>query len=479
MNGFLRCPEKKLSIHAEVLKTKLARALKHLMQSLAKTGKNEQACAIRQRARLILILKILEFCEGVHMGFVDYIRREFSFMTGNYRILIISWIMMDLASEMPAPNFQYYVQEVLGGSGLALGLIGLTNFLAMAAVAFPGGYLADRYGRRWLISTMTFGMATSFLFFAFAPTWHFILLGMAINSLCLIYQPALFAMIQDSLPRERRGMGSSIIQLIHSTFNTPGPMIAGLLLLQFGLEWSMRIIYLIMTGLYLAAAVWRLQLKETMENREPIRFRYFFSSYPKAIKESFGMWKTLPRSMFWLMVSQILIMFGFSLFSVINAIYARDVLGIPKSQWWLVFIPLTITMIVASIPVGKAIDKIGRKIPLILGLFAFDAGLILFIAGNLLIVTIAMILFGLGQLLFMAALTALSADLVEQEYRGKLNGFINFMSYVAMGLGMLLGNYLYITFIPQLPFYTAMAITIPTFITTIFLVHEPQKRDRK
>jgi MFS family permease len=286
-------------------------------------------------------------------------------------------------------------------------------------------------------------------------------------------------MIQDSLPPERRGMGSSIIQLIHSTFNTPGPMIAGLLLLQFGLEWSMRIIYLIMTGLYLSAAIWRLRLTETMKNTEPIRFRYFVLSYPRAIKESFGMWKTLSRSMLWLMISQILVMFGFSLFSVINAIYARDVLGIPKSQWWLVFIPLTITMVVAAIPIGKAIDKIGRKIPLVLGLFSFNAGLILFTVGNLLIVTIAMILFGLGQLLFMAALTALSTDLVQQEYRGKLNGFINFMSYVAMGFGMLLGNYLYITFIPQLPVYMAMAITIPAFITIAFLVHEPKKGDRK
>jgi len=79
----------------------------------------------------------------------------------------------------------------------------------------------------------------------------------------------------------------------------------------------------------------------------------------------------------------------------------------------------------------------------------------------------------------MAALTALSTDLVQQEYRGKLNGFINFISYVAMGLGMLLGNYLYITLIPQLPFYTTIAITIPAFITITFLVHEPKKTDRK
>jgi MFS family permease len=165
-----------------------------------------------------------------------------------------------------------------------------------------------------------------------------------------------------------------------------------------------------------------------------------------------------------------------SVFNVINAIYARDVLGIPQEQWWLVFIPLTITMIVASIPIGKAIDRFGRRIPLILGVVVFDAGLALFLGGDLFIVATAMILFGLGQLLFLAAITALSADLVSREYRGKVNGFINFMSYVFMGSGMLLGNYLYIAFIPQLPFYTAMAITIPVFIILLFLVREPAKR---
>jgi MFS family permease len=216
------------------------------------------------------------------MTFADKVRREFSFITGNYRVLIISWIIMDFAMEMPSPNFQYYVQA-LGGTGIALGIIGFANFLGLAVVAFPGGYLADKYGRRQLITTMTFGMAASFLFFAFATSWHFILIGTIINSLCLIYQPALFAIIQDSLPTERRGMGESITQLIHGAFNTPGPVVAGFLLLEFGLVTSMRIIYLFMTVLFLIAAVWRLRLTETMSNREPIRLRYFVSSYPKAV----------------------------------------------------------------------------------------------------------------------------------------------------------------------------------------------------
>jgi MFS family permease len=409
------------------------------------------------------------------MGFIDVLRREFSFITGNYQILVVSWMIMDLAMEMPAPNFQYYVQA-LGGTGVALGIIGLANFLAMAVVAFPGGYLADKYGRRWLITTMTFAMALSFLFFALAPTWHFVLLGSIVSSLCLIYQPALFAMVQDSLPPERRGMGSSIIQLIHGTFNTPGPIIAGFLLLQFGLVPSMRIIYLIMTVLFLTAAVWRLRLKETITNGDPMRFSYFISSYPKAVKESFNVWKVVPRTVWWLFIIRTLVMFGMSTTNVINALYARDVLGIPEEQWWIVFIPLLVTMIVASIPIGKTVDRVGRKIPLVLGLSVLGAATMIFVSGTLLTLMISMALFGIAHMLFMSAATALSADLVHPVNRGKVVGFRNFVGYIMMGLGMLVGNYLYVNSIPQAPFYVNLALIGPAFLIVLFLVHEPEKR---
>lgn len=408
--------------------------------------------------------------------FKEFLRREFSFITGNYRILVVSWMIMDLAMEMPQPNFQYYVNDILHGPPVALGLIGLANFVAMAAVAFPGGYLADKYGRRWLITTMTFAMALSYLFFAFAPTWHFILIGSVVGSLCLIYQPALFAMVQDSLPPERRGMGSSIIQLIHGTFNTPGPIIAGFLLLQFGLEWSMRIIYLTMTVLFVIAAVWRLRLRETMTNGEPIRFSYFISSYPRAVKESFAVWKEVPRTVLWLFSVRILVMSGMALTNVINALYANQVLGIPKEQWWLVFIPLLLTMIAASLPIGKLVDKVGRKIPIVLGLGVLGVGTVIFAFGNFVTVMISMCLFGFAQMSIMSGVMALSTDLIQPVNRGKVVGFNNFFGYIIMGVSMLLGGYLYENSIPQSPFIINLAVTFVALLVVLFLVHEPKKR---
>ena len=411
------------------------------------------------------------------MALVKRFKEEFSFFKGNYAVLVLSWVLMDFASEMPTPNYQYYVQA-LGGTGIALGLIGFCGFIALAAVQFPGGYLADRYGRRWLVSTMTFALALCFLFYALAPTWHFILVGAVILNLCLIYQPALWAMISDSLPPERRGMGFSLIMLINSVTTTPGPVIAGILLWMFGLIPSMRIVYLIMTVLYLSAAVMRLRLKETVTSGDPIRIQEFASSYPKAIRESWGAWKVVPRSMFWLFVAQTITQFGVAGVQVIVALYARDVLLIPESIWWIVFVPLFLSMLVVSIPIGKLIDKAGRKVPLLLSAVLQVPTVLLFIYGDFTRVLVSMSLLGVTILLGMSAGSAMQTDLVAQENRGKIIGFTNFVGYVATAIGMLLGNWLYVSVSPQLPFFLLLALSVPQFMILLLLVSEPGKREQ-
>jgi MFS family permease len=414
-----------------------------------------------------------------------FLRREFSFIGGNYLILVVSWIIMDIGWEMPAPYFQQYV-DALGGNvfPLALGIIGFANFFVMALVAVPGGFLADKFGRRWLIRTMTFGIALSFLFFVLAPfwsftaAWHLILVGTIVQSFCLIYQPALFAMVQDSLPPGRRGVGSSLIEMIHGTFNTPGPAIGGLLVLSFGLIAGMQSVYLVLTGLFFAAAVWRTRLTEIVACEEKIRFRYFISSYPQAIKESLGVWKLVPRSVFWLLLVEVLAMFATALTNVINALYARDVLGIPQDQWFLVYIPMLITLVLASYPIGKLVDKVGMRLPLALGPCTLVASLLLFINGNLFTVMGSLALMGLTNMLIMSSGMALSACLVEPHNRGKIRGGLNFIGYLFTGVGMLLGNFLYVL-TPQLPFYLTMAIAIPMIVVVILRIPEPTEEERR
>ncbi len=69
--------------------------------------------------------------EGMNMTFLGSLRQEFSFIRGNYAVLITSWIMIDFAMELPATYYGLYVLG-LGASETILGVIGLSQFLALA-----------------------------------------------------------------------------------------------------------------------------------------------------------------------------------------------------------------------------------------------------------------------------------------------------------------------------------------------------------
>jgi DHA1 family multidrug resistance protein B-like MFS transporter len=408
---------------------------------------------------------------------MDRLKNEFSFIKGNYAILVTSWILIDFAMELPATYYALYVLE-LGATETILGMIGLFSFLALASMQFPGGYLADKFGRKWLISSMTFGVALCYIFYAIAPSWHFILIGAVLMSLFnSTYQPALMAMIADSLPSERRGMGFGIIMLITSASTTPGPVVAGILH-QFGLVEGMRIGYGIVVALFLIAAFLRLlRLKETMTNTQKPSLGELLQSYPTALKESFGVWRNVPRSMFYLFLSFAIVAFGISTVQLYFVVYAVDELLIDEAMWPFILTALFVTMIVLSIPIGKIVDKTNRKIPILVAYIVFGLSMWLFVNGDLLKLFVSLVLLGVGQVMMNSAFSALQADLTPKDQRGKVNGFTNFANYILMALGSLTGGILYEHVSPQLPFFIAIVLIVPSFVLTLVMVREPERRE--
>ena len=412
------------------------------------------------------------------MPFVDSVKKEFSFIKGNYAVLVVSWILIDFAMELPATYYSLYVLK-LGATETILGMIGLFSFLALASMQFPGGYLADKFGRKWIITTMTFGVGLSFIFYAIAPSWHFILIGAVIMSLFnSTYQPALMAMISDSVPSERRGMGFGLVMLITSASTTPGPFVAGLLYNQFGLIQGMRIGYGIVVALFLTAAVLRvLRLEETLTNARKPSLIELLQSYPTALKESFNVWKTIPSSMFYLFLSLVIVTFGFATVQLYLVIYAVEELLIGEAIWPLILTALFVTMIVLAIPMGKIVDKFNRKLPLLAAYVIFGASMWLFVNGDMLKLFASLVLVGVGQVMMNSAFSALQADLTPKAQRGKVNGFTNFVNFLLMAFGSLLGGLLYEHVSPQLPFFIATVSVLPSFILTFALVHEPEKKE--
>ncbi|UCB60133.1 MAG: MFS transporter [Candidatus Bathyarchaeota archaeon] len=431
------------------------------------------------------------------MKFLENLQDQFSFIRGNYLILIISWILMDFAGELPGTYYPDYVIQ-LGGSATIIGLISLVSMLCLASVQFPGGYFADKYGRRWLVSTLTFGVALSYVFYAAAPSWHLILIGAAIQNLCLLYQPALMAMMADSLPPEKRGMGFSILNLIMSVATTPAPIVALFLVSTYGSNIGMRIAYAIVTIFFIVAAIIRLKLTESMKGTDKITLNDMLHSYPESLKQGIKVWKTVPRSTLSLFFSTILTRASFAMVMGLFLVYSFYVLqigGAPQPHiyspetdpallnarplWGYVMIILFLSMIIASIPVGRLLDKAGRKLPIVMSVLLTFPSILLFIYGNYSTLFVVMPLIGLAQLLGFSAYQALFADLVPQAQRGKVTGSMHFFTYVFMAIGGLAGGLLYDTVSPQTPFLVMLILNIPSVLIAIFYIKEPKPEERE
>jgi len=391
-------------------------------------------------------------------------------------VLTITLIIIISAAAIPSTYYPKYV-EGLGGTPFIVGVIGFASYATLVLVQFPGGYLADKYGRRWLIVTMTFGTAVAYVLYAAAPTWHFILVAAVLQSLCLIYQPALLALIADSMPPEKRGMGFSIFNLVHSV-SVLSPIIAGFLSIRYGLIFGMRIAYLIVAVSFLIGAVLRMRLRETLGNRtERMPLGESFRAFPDSVNKSLRALKTASRSMLFLFASFAIYNFAWFACSLNLIFYATEVLHITDFEWAVLMMWFSAVGILSALPCGKIVDKFGRKKPLLMGWLLFIPAMIGFVYGNLITLLICFLLLGMASILANTAYPALQADMVAREKRGKIAGSTYFFFYIMNSLGQLSGGFMYQYLSPALPFLLSSTLYVPCLLLTLFFVHEPTKRE--
>jgi MFS family permease len=388
--------------------------------------------------------------------------------------MALSWLILDFANELPGTYYPLYIQA-LGGTGATIGLIGAVEAISRGIVQIPGGYLADKYGRKWLIASMTFIAAFSRVFYIFAPTWEWILVGALLVGVTNIYGPALMAIVADSVPKEKRGMAYSIINLINSVSTTPAPLLAGVLYARMGLIPSMRLGYGVALIGFVAAAVMRLRLKETVEKPEKFSAGDLAATLPNSMRESLEIWRIVPRSAFIFFVSNFISSFAIGLFQPVITLYIVNDLGIDPVALSYIMTTMFVTMILVAIPSGKLIDKIGRKKPLIIAGVASIVWVPLLVWGDFPRLILAMTLAGLLIVLFNSAGNALFADLIPKAHRGKANGSLGFFSMIAMSAGQIMGGWLYDNVNHQLPFWGEAIMMIPSILLIVFLVEEPEK----
>jgi MFS family permease len=400
-------------------------------------------------------------------------------LKGNFLLITLSWIIMFSAQPIPDTYASLFYLH-LGANELLLSIMGFAGSIAVALVQFPGGYLADKHGRRWLIVSMTFGMAIGSLFFIFAPSWPFILVGLLVQNICSIYGPALIAMVIDSLPAKNRGAGFSFQSVITTLVLLPAPLIAQYLVVTFDFDLGMRVAYTIVTVAYFAIAMLRLKLTETLPStgqKDRLSFVNALREYPKAVKEGICVWRKVPKSAYNLFIA-IIIVNGFVIScQTYFVVYATSMLNMSLEQWAIVMTVRYLTIAVPAIIAGFSMDIIGRKQFLILGYLLYIPGMLLFINADFNMLMLSFFFFGLGNLLQLNSYQVLMGDLVPKNLRGTATGCLQFFMFLIQAILQVIVGLIYVFVSPQLPFLLLAVTMIPLSIFVFCRVHEPTVRE--
>src|SRR5262245_44943750 len=246
--------------------------------------------------------------------------------------------------------------EALGAGAVAIGFFGTAKDFLDAIYQYPGGWLADRMGRRRAF-LLFIGLASlGYLIYLLSPSWPFVFVGLAfVMAWSSMASPAIFAIIGDALPKDRRAMGFTVQSFLKRIPMAAAPVIGGILIMRMGVVNGVR------AGLIATLALAGLTLFIVKAVTIPVMV-----GAPASVT---GVWRSFHAALKRLLVSDIIIRLCEGLAEVFIVLYVINVHGVSPARYGaLVAIQMTTSMLV-YLPAGRIADRIGRK-PFVIATFA-------------------------------------------------------------------------------------------------------------
>ena len=277
---------------------------------------------------------------------------RFLALEGNIRVLAAQTLLGQIGLGM----FYVIWQPYLLSTGITLsqlGVVQMTISVSTGLGLFIWGYISDTYGRKPVIIACLISRVIAIGFLLISDSfWAFIgfALFMGLTAMFNMGNPARNAIITESVDSTQRATALSTIIMIGQAISTVVATLGGWIALRMGYT---PIFYLLVIGDTLGALVCIRYLKETLE--------------PKENKEKKNLLETLRHSLapenelIRLYIS--LIAMGFSYGVAYSLLYGAltETFNFTTVQLGLMSTAFNLVWAVDSVPLGKLVDRIGRK----------------------------------------------------------------------------------------------------------------------
>src|SRR5688572_13269881 len=350
--------------------------------------------------------------------------------------------------------------ETLGAPVLAIGLYGTLRDFLDGAYQYPGGWIADRYGRRRALLLFVGLAAVGYVVYLLAPSWQWVLAGLLfVMAWSSMASPTLFAVVGDALPRGRRAIGFTVQSILKRLPIVVAPTLGGFAIVAGGVEAGVRLTLLVTLVLALVtlAVVARVRIPIVREET-PTRIG--------------GVWRSLPSALKWLLLSDVFVRTCEGLVDVFLVIYAINELNLRAPQFGTLIAIQSATAILVYVPAAKIADRVGRK-PFVIATFLCFAAFPLAVihAFTFSGLALAFVVGGLREV-GEPARKAMIVDLSRPDLRARSIGLYYLVRSVAIAPAAFVGALLW-KVEPSVPFYAAAAAGfVGTLVFTLTVKEE-------
>lgn len=382
---------------------------------------------------------------------------DFLSLERNVSIASAAVFLLGLGEELWKKFLPKYL-ESLGATTFIIGLFGTAEDFFDAIYQYPGGWLADRLGRRRAFLTFVAIASAGYLVYLISPSWPYLFLGLA---LVMAWQsmasPAIFAVIGDALPRERRAMGFTLQSILKRVPIVIAPLAGGALIASLGIIKGIHVglvITLVLAGLTVL-----------------LLLRVNIGVQTSRTTGIVGVWRSFHGALKRLLVSDVIIRTCEGMTGVITILYVTNVQNFSVARYGTLIAIQMITSIIVYIPAGKIADRVGRKPFVIVTFLSFALfPLAVIAASSFTILVVAFIVGGLREI-GEPARKAMIVDFAQANVRARSVGLYYLVRSLSITPAAAIGGLLW-RITPEVPFVVAGVIGLIGTIVFAVTVEE-------
>jgi MFS family permease len=375
-------------------------------------------------------------------------------LTGNVRIMALSWFLFALSGALVQPFFTKYAKD-LGATDLDVARMRMVAMLALSLSLIPGGFLTDTIGRVKTILIGTLGISIIQFAYAMATDWRIFAVIWVIDFAFHFYQPALNAIVMDSLPKEKTFNGFLILNIFPNVPYLFMPIVGGYLYDHYGVV-GVRISFVLSGVISLIVFVLRMRgFQET--------FMGINKDFSKTIIELTGYIPILKKSLKIFFFTSILFQLTNSVINTYGAIYGIEVLGFNKTTWGFISSVSNVGGILSLLILFRLNIRNPKNV-LMLSIGAISVSLFMMSipyymeTPKLPIVLAALFIINLSSNIVNSSISTLLTRLIPQEIRGRTMSIKGSLDNAGASLASIVAGYIYSSLNPGEAFLITSAI---------------------